>query len=149
MKEALAKINELAGVLMQRIEFNNRVGKDTEDRAAKLNEKEANLDAKDIDLGLREQKIKGIENTISLREQTAAEKKEADNLLKSIHAEKDDFNKSFEKIREQLIGDRNQLTIDRAKVEKENVLLQKEWIELKKAKENMRADLINEIINLT
>ena len=146
MQEALAKINELAGVLMQRIEFNNRVGKETNDKAGRLNEKEAVLDAKEIDLGIRETKIKSVENTIAAREDAVRIKKEAEDILKAAHLEKDNFNKSSVVEREAIAAAQRKLNEDMAKLEKGNVLLQKEWEAFNKKKETMRADLINEIM---
>src|SRR3990167_1576928 len=146
MQVVLAKLNELLGILQQRIEFNNRVGKETEDRAAKLNEKEAGLLVREKSLDVLEAKLRPMGDAAAVREQAATTEKEAKDALGLLHKEKDAFNEYVSTTRTQMAVERQQLNIDKAKVEKDNVLLNKEWEALNEAKKNLRADLINEIM---
>lgn len=149
MKEALKKINELAGVLEQRIAFNGRVAKENDHRASELNKLEDTLNAKSLDLDLREKKIAPAEKAASVMAEAIALKHEADVLMAETKQIRDAQNKAISEAQKKLTEDARNLSIALEKVKRDNDLLAKEWAEVRKEKEGYKVALLKELMGKT
>ena len=135
MEQALLKLNELVGTLQQRISYYSQLVKDTNVRAEKRDVRDAEFSSKIENLIAREAKIKPGESAATLMELAVKEKKEADDGLADLNKSKGIFNNETLSSREAIAKEQHKLFLDKAKSEKELVMIQKEWEALKKEKE--------------
>ena len=147
MQEALTKLNGLVGYLQQRVSYYEKLVKETNARAEKLDNHEEELVVKANDLLAREAKIKDVEDVATMSKQAVKDKQEADILLKSVKKERDDFNKLLASDNEALGKERAQIAIDRQKADNTLIMIQKEWGSLKKEQATWKEKFIEEIKN--
>ena len=147
MTEAIAKVNELVGVLQQTINRHAKAVKDIEVREASFVESEKAISERELEITKRENKIKGIENVVKFHEEAIALKNEANAMYDKVQAEKKAFALEVQTKTEALAKQAQTSNILAAKIEKENVMLQKEWAALNKEKEEYKNNLLNEIKN--
>lgn len=147
MKEVLAKAQELFGVLESRISFNDRVKKDNEAISSYLNARERELKSLELSLSERERAIRPIENIAKAHEEAVLLKSEAGNLLDALNKDKSNFEKSKQAYQDQVNAEKADMAILRAKIDKENILLGKEWEVLNKEKQEYKNNILNEIKN--
>jgi hypothetical protein len=145
MKEAIAKINEIAGVLQQSIARHEKAVKEINERAFKLAESERAVEARELDISKRENKIKAIENVVAFKDEAIALKDEANQLYAKYQDEKKAFMIWSISTRDQIIATKRDIEIAKAKADKENVMIQKEWEALNKEKAEYKNNILNEL----
>jgi len=146
MKTVLAKIQELYGALCEAMAFCNKQKDFNEKRAIELNAQEKAQIEKQVELDKREVKVKEVENIVELYEKGLALKKENETKEQALLKERNDI-KEYAKKQIAIINEGIANNVkENERIKKEWGLINQEWIALKKAKENMRNDLIQEIM---
>lgn len=147
IQEVMQKVNEIAGVLQQAVGRYEKAIKEIDARAFKLAEGERAVEDRDLELSKRENKIKPIENVVAYHDEAIALKDEANKLYAQYQSDKQAFNLSMSAKQDQINALMRDANILKAKADKENVLLQKEWEALNKEKAEYKNNLLNELKN--
>lgn len=145
LQEAIAKINELASILQQSINKYAMAVKEIDARAFKLAESEKAVEAKEWAISKRENKVKPIEHIVQYHDEAIALKEEANKLYAKLREEREAFNLSASAKQDQINALTRDANIMKAKADKENVMLQKEWEVLNKEKVEYKDNLLKEI----
>jgi len=135
MSEVISKINELMQAIRQQVSNQDSSARA---RSEKLDLRGTELATKDKELGDREAKVKYIENVAILRNQALADKETTDIALKALKEEKAAWGIKYEAEKKALNEVSKKATLDSGKSKNELVMIQKEWLGLKKEQETWK-----------
>jgi uncharacterized coiled-coil DUF342 family protein len=145
MAEVMKALNGVLDVIKRELDNFVKASKELEAKREKLEAQDKELVERAKDLLAREARIKPIENVVELKDKANQLKREADETLHLSRKERDEFNKSSKRIKDELETEIHKIANDRKKCDSEMAMIHKEWEVLRAEQKTWKANFIAEL----